>query len=98
MKLFGRFPPHNYYNMKETLLQYTNYNLWANTKLTESLKSIGISLLDQEIKSSFPSLRKTIYHIWAAEQVWYMRLHGESPPSLSEPTNDFTKFAKLFSS
>lgn len=84
--------------MKEILLHYTNYNLWANTKFTEALKSIGLPLLDQEIKSSFPSLRKTVHHIWAAEAVWYKRLHGESPPSLPEPTNDFPEFAKLLSS
>ena len=84
--------------MKEILLHYVNYNLWANTKIAEALKNITPSLLDQEVKSSFPSLRKTIYHIWAAEAVWYKRLHGDSPPSLPEPTNDFPEFAKLFSS
>ena len=84
--------------MQEIILNYTSYNLWANTKITEVLKNIGTLLLDKEVKSSFPSLRKTTYHIWSAEEVWYKRLHGESPPSLPEPTNDFSEFAKLFSS
>lgn len=35
-------------------------------------------LLDKEINSSFPSLRKTIYHIWDAEYIWLKRLNGES--------------------
>lgn len=84
--------------MKDILLHYVKYNLWANTKITEALKSINSLLLDKEVKSSFPSLRKTTYHIWSAEEVWYKRLHGESPPFLPEPTNNFPEFAKLFSS
>ena len=31
-----------------------------------------------EIVSSFPSLRKTVYHIWDAEFIWLKRLSGES--------------------
>lgn len=84
--------------MHEIILNYTFYNLWANTKITEVLKKMEPLLLDKEVKNSFPSLRKTIYHIWAAEAVWYKRLHGESPPSLPEPTKDFPEFTKLFSS
>ena len=75
------------------LLTYTRYNLWANTKITELLKAHS-SLLDREVKSSFPSLRKTMHHIFFAEEIWHKRLHGESPPSLPEPGNDFTAFTK----
>jgi uncharacterized damage-inducible protein DinB len=83
--------------MKEILKNYTSYNLWANIKLLDVLSGINVSLLDKEIKSSFPSLRKTVHHIWSAEEVWYRRLHGESLLSLPEPGNDFLAFAKLLS-
>lgn len=83
--------------MKDTLTTYTSYNLWANTKLLDVAKGIEPKLLDKEIKSSFPSLGKTFHHIWSAEEIWYKRLHGESPPSLPDPGNDFTAFAKMLS-
>ena len=83
--------------MKQILETYTTYNLWANTKLTDVLKSIEPSLIDKEIKSSFPSLRKTMHHIWSAEEVWHKRLHGESPASLPQPGSDFSAFAKQLS-
>lgn len=64
--------------VKELLLNYTKYNHWANEKVTEFLKKLEPSLLDKEIPSSFNSIRKTIYHIWDAELIWFTRLAGNS--------------------
>ncbi len=62
-----------------TLLPYTRFNLWANDLLLSLIESgLPDELLDREIISSFPSLRKTIYHIWDAEFIWIKRLNGES--------------------
>ena len=83
--------------MKEILSTYTSYNLWANTKFLDVLKNIEPLLLDKEIKSSFPSLRKTMQHIWSAEEVWHRRFLGESLASLPEPENNFSAFAKRLS-
>src|SRR5438128_884263 len=67
--------------MKELLLQYTKYNLWANTKLLgfiESAVAKDPAVLDKEIPSSFNTIHKTLYHIYYAENIWYKRLNGES--------------------
>ncbi|MCI0450107.1 MAG: DinB family protein [Chlorobi bacterium] len=84
--------------MKELLLKYTNYNLWANTKLTGFLKNIKPELLDKELLSSFSTIRKTVYHIWDAEQIWYNRLSGTSLTDWpSESFNgSFDGFVELF--
>ena len=79
--------------MKEILENYTRYNLWANSVIMDLLKN-NSSLLDKEVKSSFPSLRKTAHHILSAEEVWHRRLHRESPASLPEPGNDFATVVK----
>lgn len=79
--------------MKEILETYTGYNLWAN-KIILNLLSENSELLDKEVKSSFPSLRKTMHHLFFAEEIWFKRLNGESPPSLPEPGNDFNAFTK----
>lgn len=63
--------------MKHILETYTSYNLWANKRIAEML-SENKAAADKEIKSSFPSLKKTLCHIWGAEELWQMRLRGES--------------------
>ena len=61
------------------LLRYTQFNYWANELLLSLIeKDIDDSLLDKTIVSSFPSLRKTVYHTWDAEFIWLKRLKGES--------------------
>lgn len=47
----------------------------------------GTALATLEQKSSFPSVQKTFYHIWDAEQIWLNRLTGTSMHSW--PTKDF---------
>lgn len=67
--------------MRELLIKYAGFNYWANNLLLSVTENqINDELLDREIISSFPSLRKTIYHIWDAEDIWFRRLNGESAP------------------
>ncbi len=65
--------------------KYANYNLWANSKLTELLVTIDDERLNQPIISSFKSIRETVYHIWDAETIWLERLSNNEisswPPS-----------------
>lgn len=63
------------------------YNVWANTLLLDVLPSHPDEDLDAERISSFPSLRKTWYHIWDAETIWLKRLQGHSPESW--PSKEF---------
>ena len=84
--------------MKELLINYCKYNLWANTKITDYLKKLTPALLDKELISSFKTIRKTVYHIWDAEQIWYNRLAGISFsnwPSESYKGTD-AEFIKMF--
>jgi uncharacterized damage-inducible protein DinB len=84
--------------MKELLTDYIKYNIWANERICKLLASLGPALLDKEVKSSFNSVRKTIYHIWGAEWIWYERLHGRNPTSFPEDDfkGDFNEFQLQF--
>lgn len=91
--------------MKHTLETFTSYNFWANTKITDTLKATEPLVIDKEVKSSFPSIRKTTYHIWGAEELWWKRLHGESlskvpamdfARSYTEAVSDFLSVSKKF--
>ncbi len=75
-------------DIKEHLIKYTSYNLWANKRITEKLKEIEPALWLIEQKSSFRTIRDTLLHIYDAETLWYKRLKGES---LKEwPSNGYT--------
>ena len=92
--------------MKKTIQQYADYNLWANTQLLEFLVQHTSELLDADTKSSFPTIRKTLFHIADAQHIWYERMIGNSPadwPSKSMLPDDVfscientsSKFAEL---
>lgn len=74
--------------MNYTLHRHLSYSLWANGKLAEFIAKADENIFDREVQSSFPSLKKTVLHIWDAEYIWLRRLQGES---LSEyPSKNFT--------
>ncbi len=60
--------------MKEIILQYTNYNVWANKRIIDLLQILTDDELDKELGGSFSTVRKTVYHIWGAESIWHQRL------------------------
>ena len=62
--------------MKELLRQLARYHYWANQVLTERLLQLDATQQEQEIASSFPSLHKTILHMWDSESIWWQRLKG----------------------
>jgi uncharacterized damage-inducible protein DinB len=64
--------------MKKQLIQLTQYNYWANKQLIKLLEKIPAEYNDTEIKSSFGTLKKTVYHIWDAEFIWLERLKGNN--------------------
>jgi uncharacterized damage-inducible protein DinB len=61
------------------LKDYCAYNVWANKLVVNWLRHKPIEVLEREVPSSFPSLRATLLHIWAAEDIWLNRLKGVSP-------------------
>ena len=73
--------------MREYLLQLTHYNIWANKLIVNTIKNNN-TLFTKEIKSSFPTLEKTILHIWKAQDIWLSRLEGHE--FLDWPSNQLT--------
>ena len=80
--------------LNESLLQepmlhkYTAYNLWANEQIALWLKDAPEELFNQEIESSFSSIRKTLIHIWNAEYGWLNAIKNE--PWGEAPGQQFT--------
>lgn len=59
------------------LTSYATYNAWANNELFKVVASLNTEQQHAEIISSFPSVFKTIVHIWDAESGWWQRLRLE---------------------
>jgi len=53
------------------MVNYAAYNVWANETLVEWLKTKPVEVFTKEIPSSFPSILKTLNHIWAVEEFWH---------------------------
>lgn len=60
--------------MKELLQQYAAYNIWATKQLVDVINKLPDENKTKEVTSSFPSLYKTLQHLWLAEEVWWQRL------------------------
>jgi uncharacterized damage-inducible protein DinB len=60
--------------MKELLQQYAAYNIWATKTLVDRINKLSDEEINREIASSFPSLYKTVQHMWLAEEAWWQRL------------------------
>jgi len=60
--------------MKQLLQQSAAYTIWANQLIFDCIGTLSEEQIKQEITSSFPSLSKTILHMWDAEVIWWQRL------------------------
>lgn len=80
--------------MKETaeptpiLAQLVQYHQWANHRFLPILQHLTPEQWEETHPSSFNSIRRTVLHLWDAEQLWLKRMQGESP--LGWPSAGFT--------
>jgi uncharacterized damage-inducible protein DinB len=70
----------------ELIRMMTRYNLWANTLYTTYFSTQDPAKLEAHVASSFPSIAKTLLHIWDAQDIWHRRLHGEVPTTFRKYT------------
>ena len=60
----------NYINLQDQVRNYSEYNLWANTQFVEWLKTKSPEVLEQQVPSSLPTIKLTLFHIWNTEDSW----------------------------
>ena len=71
-----------------TIHRHLQFNVWANQKVVEILANVDENTFDTEVKSSFPTIKKTLLHIWDAQLLWLTRLKGGKTPIW--PSTEFT--------
>jgi uncharacterized damage-inducible protein DinB len=66
-------------SLQKLINNYAGYNLWANKTLIDWLKTKPAELLNKEVPSSFPSVIKSLAHLWDTERFWLLVLQGANP-------------------
>jgi len=57
-------------------IEMYNYHVWEISRIVDHLKEIPEELYRKEIASSFPSIAKTLAHIYIVDNVWFQTLQG----------------------
>ena len=82
--------------MKELLQQYAAYNIWANKIIFSTINELSEAQQTTTIVSSFPSIYKTVNHMWSAENIWWQRTNLVA--NIVSPAANFTgSFSELCS-
>jgi uncharacterized damage-inducible protein DinB len=80
--------------MKELFIQYAAFNVWANNVLFATIETLSGEQQNADMKSSFPSLYKTVLHMLDAESIWWQRLRLQE--KIVRPSDEFTgSFSEL---
>lgn len=74
--------------MKEIILQYAAYHLWANNLLFTTIQSLSEEQHHATVRSSFPSLYKTALHMLDAESIWWQRMKLQE--KIDRPSDTFS--------
>lgn len=82
--------------MKSLLLNYLQYNHWANEKMCNYLSGVDEAEIVANKKAEYQTIKKVILHIADAEQTWLARLNGKNIPHMHnlDATRDFTDICK----
>ena len=80
--------------MNQIEKDYTEYNYWANKRLVNWLDNIPMNIITTQIKSSYPSIYFTIYHLITTEGYWLSKITGTKYelPQIKEEALIFGEF------
>lgn len=71
----------------QDLRTLVDYNYWARDRLLDAVEPLSAEQLTRDLGNSFPSIRDTLVHLYAAEWIWCCRWEGESPQSMPNPAS-----------
>jgi uncharacterized damage-inducible protein DinB len=71
-----------------------DFHYWARDRMLDAIEPLTPEQFTRDLGSSFRSVRDTVAHVCAAEQVWYERWRGGSPAGLL-PADQFPDVATI---
>jgi uncharacterized damage-inducible protein DinB len=64
---------------REDLQAVVDYHYWARDRLLEACAPLTSDQFTRDLSSSFPSVRDTLVHLYAADWGWHLLWQGQSP-------------------
>jgi uncharacterized damage-inducible protein DinB len=71
-------------NRVEEFRQLYAFNRWATERILQAVASLPQEQFQQDLGSSFRSIRDTLVHMMSGEWVWLSRWNGSSPAAMPE--------------
>ena len=71
-------------SLQKLIVNYAEFNLWANKTYAAWLKTKSDELLEKKVASSYPSIMLTVKHIWDTERFWLSILKDEIPGKFTQ--------------
>ncbi|MGH2401000.1 MAG: DinB family protein, partial [bacterium] len=68
----------------QELQTLVDYHYWARDRLLEATEHLTPEEFTRDLGNSFPSIRDTAVHLYAADWIWCCRWEGESPAAMPE--------------
>ena len=69
----------------EDLRTLVDYHYWARDRVLDAAAALMPEQFTRGLGSSFPSVRDTLAHLYAAESAWCARWNGDSPKAFVPP-------------
>jgi uncharacterized damage-inducible protein DinB len=64
-----------------------DYHYWATRRVLNATDALTADQFTRDLRSSFPSVRDTLAHLYGADWIWCSRWEGTSPSALPDPQN-----------
>lgn len=77
-------------SLKKIMSNFADYNLWVNQQFVNWLSLKSDELLNAEVQSSFPTIMKTLDHIWSTEEYWFSVI-SENDMVQKKPESELSK-------
>ena len=79
---------------KSQIIELYSYDDWANKKMLSAVGQLENEEFNQDLSSSFKSIRDTMVHLLGAEELWLSRWMGEQGRMFLNP-DDFPTYLSL---
>ncbi|MNN03274.1 DinB family protein [compost metagenome] len=64
--------------MNELIMDWYDYNIWANERIIDHLKTLPGEIFGKEVDLGFKSIAEVLGHIASADEVWFARIKEDS--------------------
>jgi uncharacterized damage-inducible protein DinB len=69
----------------DTLRLYLDYTAWASRRMLDCAAKLSTEELTRDFKTSDKTVLNTLVHVFAADRIWLVRVHGNSPAIFVSP-------------